>query len=228
MAGLLSLAGVAATRATTFTPERPEYKPAGLVRYAAPEFPAMARAASVSRGSALIAVSWDARGNPTDAVTLRASDPVFGEAACEAALKWRVDPAATAAGRYFAFKFELSGVVVCIDKGASALAAEARADDALLVLDRSALDAEPKVLAQPMPETPAVPRGSFESGRVVVDFFVDQEGRVRAPRVTEATVPELIEPTLAKLRDWRYEVPLRRGRPTVYAETWAFQFRKAG
>lgn len=187
----------------------------------------MARANGVCRGVAHLAVSWDAQGRPTDAVVLDASDAVFGTAACEAVMGWRFAPEKNPT-RYYEFRFELEGVVICQTKGADAIAAEARADEGRRLFTRSDLDVSPKALVQPMPEFADVPRGTLEAGTVVVDFIVDEEGRVRTPWVREATVPELVAPTLEKLREWRFEAPRRHGRPAVFAETWSFQFRRAG
>jgi outer membrane biosynthesis protein TonB len=225
--GLVGLALAATAFAVTVRPEQERPAPPGVVHYVPPEFPLLARADGMCRGAAKIAVSWDERGVPTDAVAVSASEPTFAEAACAAAMQWRFAPERQP-GRYYDFQFELSGVVVCQTKGANAIAAEARTDNVMRLATRSELDASPKAIVQPMPEMAGLPAGTLDAGRVVVDFIVDQDGRVRVPKVTEATTPELIEPTLAKLREWRFEAPRRNGRPAVFAESWAFQFRRAG
>lgn len=224
---LLGLASTAALAAVTIPPERSDTVLAGLVRYVPPDFPEWARANSICRGSATIVVSWDAQGRPTDAVALDASSPEFGVAACEAARQWRAD-AATRPERIYAFQFELSGVVICHQKGAHTLATEAKADFKRRLLTRDDLDAEPRALAMPMPQFAGDTSGVADRGRVVVEFIVDETGRVRAPSVVEASSPEFVEPTLAKMREWRFETPRRNGRPVVFAESWSIEFRRAG
>ncbi|MBI2511111.1 MAG: energy transducer TonB [Opitutae bacterium] len=223
---LLSLASTVVLPAATNSSERQGAVPAGLVYFVRPEFPEWAKVNSVCRGAATVAVSWDARGLPTDVVTVETSSPEFGAAACEAVRQWRADPALRAE-RFYEFQFALSGVVICHQKGANTLATEAKADFKRRVLTREDLDAAPKLLVQPMPQPADVAGGRIESGRVVVDFFVDEDGRVRAPSIVEATAPELVEPTLLKMREWRFETPRRNGRPVLFAESWAIEFKRA-
>lgn len=224
---LLGLASVAALAAATSSSERPDTVPAGLVHYVPPEFPEWARANSICRGSATIAVSWDARGMPTDAVTLDASSPEFGAATCAAAMQWRADPAMRPE-RIYSFQFALSGIVICYQKDASTLAVEAKANFKRRLLTREDLDAEPRALATPMPQFAGDTSGVADRGRVVVEFFVDETGRGRAPSVVEASSPEFVEPTLATMREWRFETPRRNGRPVVFGESWSIEFKRPG
>lgn len=224
---LLSLASAAVLAAAPNSSERRDAVPAGLVQFVKPEFPEWAKVNAICRGSATVAVSWDARGVPTDVVAVDASSPEFGAAACAAVREWRADPTLRPE-RFYEFQFALSGVVICHQKGANTLATEAKADFKRRLFTRDDLDAAPKALAQPMPQSADVAGRDVERGRVVVDFFVDEDGRVRVPSVVEASAPELIEPTLAKLREWRFEAPRRNGRPVVFAESWAIEFKRAG
>jgi TonB family protein len=96
------------------------------------------------------------------------------------------------------------------------------------VLTRDELDAPPQALQQPMSEFPSAARARWEVAQVTVDFFVDENGRVRAPIIQSATAQEFAEATLHTLREWQFEAPRRHGRPAVYAERWTFDFRKSG
>lgn len=205
-----------------------EAVPADLIKYVAPVYPSMLREDGIFKGSALIAVSWDADGRALDAIALESNEPRFGIAVTEAAMQWR-----RAAGRagleIYELEVSLSGVVVSYaGKNAAALVAEGKTVRRPRVLTRDELDTPPQVLQQPMPEFPVTAQGRWAEAQVTVDFFVDEAGRVRAPAVQSATADEFAEATLDILREWQFEAPRRHGRPAVYAERWTFDFRKSG
>lgn len=202
--------------------------PADLIEYVAPEFPAMLREDGIFKGTALVAVSWDADGRPVDAIILESNEPRFGQAVSKAAMQWR-----RASGRagleVYELETTLSGIVISYaGKNAAAMVAEGKTTRRPRVLTRDELDTPPQALQQPMPEFPPAAQGRWEEARVTVDFFVDENGRVRAPAIQSATAQEFAEATLDTLREWQFETPRRHGRPAVYAERWTFDFRKSG
>jgi TonB family protein len=89
------------------------------------------------------------------------------------------------------------------------------------------LDQSPKALVQNMPVYPAALRERGVEGRVSLTFYVDQDGRVRMPRIMTADAPEFGEAALAAVSQWQFEQPLRKGRPVVAREQWTFQFRRS-
>jgi TonB family protein len=202
----------------------------GLARYVDPRFPVMAQEQGILAGLATMAISWDADGTPSDVVVLRANDPSFGEAARDAALQWRKAPGAGAREvAVYELKFTTFGVVISRTNSVSARMAEQMAVDPqpLHVPSSTDLDAPLKAITQPMPAFPTAAKGRWDEGRVVVEFFVDENGRVRAPAVRESTAPEFTAEALNALQQWQYETPRKNGQPAVMTERWAFQFRKS-
>jgi TonB family protein len=202
----------------------------GLTKYVEPHFPVMAEEQGILVGLASVAVAWDAEGTPSDVVVLRANDGSFGDAARDAAWQWRRAP--NPAGREVAvyeLRFLKYGVVISRNNTVSARMAEQKAIDAepLRVPSSGDLDTPLKAIAQPMPVFPAAAKGRWDDGRVVVEFFVDENGRVRAPTVREATSPEFAAEALNALQQWQYETPRKNGLPAVMSERWAFQFHKS-
>ncbi len=201
----------------------------GLRKYNPPQFPVFAADQAITAGYATLAISWDEQGNPTDVIVLRCSNHYFGTAAADAAKTWRRSAELADQGTgVYELNFEIGGVVVSSGKALAAYAAKPRASVPLRVPTLEDLDAAPKALAQPMPAFPANAQGKFEEAKVVVEFFVDENGQVRAPSVRESTAPEFSNEALAALRQWRFETPRKNGHPVVYSQRWAFDFRKTG
>lgn len=203
----------------------------GLSRYVDPEFPGLAQDQGILVGLASIAVAWNDDGSPSDVVVLRANDPSFGKAARDAAWQWRRDAAGKEAKvAVYELKFTMSGVVVSRSYSAASRAAEREAENPapLHVPTNTDLDSPLKAIAQPMPAFPAAAKGRWDEGRVVVEFYVDESGHVRAPTVREATAPEFAAEALNALQQWQYETPRKNGQPAVMSERWAFSFRKSG
>jgi len=230
-AGLTGLA-VAAAPSADAKPERID--PAevlGLSAYVEPGFPALARGRGVLEGEAVVVIAWGDDGAPRDVVAVTSTDRLFADSAVEAMRQWRrTERAGNPPMTTCLVTYRTEGVVICGPKAMTGIVTPSAGRGGLgfVTLVQSDLDAPPRALAQPMPEFSRAVVGSLESGQVVVEFFVDEEGCVRAPVVRAASVPALAEPTLAALCHWRFETSRRRGKRVVYSERWAFDFKPRG
>lgn len=83
-------------------------------------------------------------------------------------------------------------------------------DTAAETLDYAKLDQVPKLVTQKRPAYPRALKKAGISGRVVIEFIVDKEGRVRDASVVSASRPAFGESALAAVRQWRF-VPGRHG-----------------
>ncbi len=202
----------------------------GLTKYVAPQFPTMAEDQGlVAQGFATIAVAWQSDGRPSDVVVLRTNERLLGESARDAAMQWRRAPnPITREVAIYELKFVLSGVIVCRNTSAEAQLAESRSLEIppLHLPSAEELDAPLKALKQPMPEFPVAAKGRWDEGTVVVEFYVDQDGRVRAPTVRESTAAEFSAEALSAMQQWQFETPRKNGQPAVMAGRWAFQFHR--
>jgi len=225
------LAGMAVSHLAAVTSnEEKTAQQFGLSKYVEPRFPAMAEDQGIWTGLATVAVAWEGDGSPSDVVVLRDNDPSFGNAAREAASQWRRPPSpGVREVTVYELKFMKFGVVVSRSNMVSARTAEKQALDPapLRVPSSGQLDTPLKAISQPMPEFPAAAKGHWDEARVVVEFYVDENGRVRAPAIREATAPEFATEALNVLQRWQYETPRKNGQPAVMTERWAFQFRKS-
>jgi TonB family protein len=83
---------------------------------------------------------------------------------------------------------------------------------------------QPRPIHQVEPDYPPDRKASNESGVVVVEFDIDETGRVRDPRVVSATHESFAAPTLAAVRDWRFEPAQREGREITCHALQQFNF----
>ena len=61
-------------------------------------------------------------------------------------------------------------------------------------------------------------------GRVVIDYYVDETGRVRMPVVDESENPTLASLSLAAVEQWQFNPPLSRNKPVLVRVRQKFEF----
>ncbi len=120
--------------------------------------------------------------------------------------------------------------------------------DGLVVIERHASDENPEIfvrsfayqacepnrLDQPLQAvvtaSPAYPRELREQGiqgRVVVQYYIDESGRVRMPMVDQADNDVLAGLTLQAVEQWQFAPPTSHGRPVLVRARQEFLFGPA-
>ena len=61
-------------------------------------------------------------------------------------------------------------------------------------------------------------------GKVLVEYFIDHEGRARLPSILESDDENLSMSVLMTLKDTRFSAPRRKGRPTYVRVRQPFNF----
>lgn len=74
------------------------------------------------------------------------------------------------------------------------------------------LDNSPRTRFQPAPHYPPAGRSAGLAGEVMVEFTVDESGRVIEPRVVSSSDRIFEEPTLRAVAKWQFEPGRRHGR----------------
>ena len=76
--------------------------------------------------------------------------------------------------------------------------------------------------------SPPIPDGVMKLGEerfVTVEFYIDQEGKVRVPSVSrELADDRLAAVAVAAVEQWRFEPPLRRKQPVLVLAQQVFRF----
>jgi TonB family protein len=81
-----------------------------------------------------------------------------------------------------------------------------------------------KPISTPFPEYPSSLRNDGIVGKVRVRFIVESDGTVSNPVVLGSAPAELVAITLHSITQWRFEPPLRGGKPERVAVEQAFVF----
>ena len=70
------------------------------------------------------------------------------------------------------------------------------------------------------------PRGTdARAGKAMIEFLIDQEGRVRLPRVVSASEDAFGYAAVQSVSKWLFETPLQAGRPVVVRATLPIDFK---
>lgn len=228
--GLIALAFVTMAPAMTNEETAAALK---LSKFVLPDYPGMLRLQGVPDGETLVALSRNPDGRPRDVLALETTRPEFAREALEAVRQWRFLPAEPAVGasserpRLVRFLFKAGGVVMVPSQAPVVREKGVAAPSDYRPVLFSDLDRMPRAISQSLPQFPTALVGKTKTGEANVAFFVDEAGGVRVPVVSAATEPEFARAALETIATWRYEPPLRAGRPVVAYESLVIQFGQA-
>jgi TonB family protein len=127
-------------------------------------------------------------------------------------------------------RFEVNGLVV-IERHASDESPELFIGAfAYQACDPTRLDHPLQPVVSPSPAYPRELREQGIRGRVVVQYYVDENGRVRMPMIDRADNDVLAGLTLQAVEQWQFVPPSSHGRPVLVRARQAFLFApdKAG
>jgi outer membrane biosynthesis protein TonB len=203
-----------------------------VIQTVEPRFPDELARRAIYDGQTRIVLLIDAEGRLADWLLLGYSHPLLAREATEALRVWRFEPARlnnepVEARLELSMQFQAGGMIVSLteadlidrfqlktDQGANRLA-PARELDVPLAPVRTV-----------MPLWPGSWQTDAKEGRVVLDFYVDDEGRPRMPVVREADHDALVPPAIEALSHWRFAAPTRRGAPVVVKAVQSFRFQR--
>lgn len=167
-------------------------------------------------GSATVNAVIRPDGRVQEARILNATRPEFGLAARAAMEAWEFEPARKQGKPAWALitreiKFERSGRDA---PGESALRLLRVLKDGQPDIPGLAdLDALPLPVHQPVPLRPPGSRGADIGGTVVVEFFIDRDGRAQLPRALSSPDEGLAWAAVTAVSRWQFTPPLRGGQP---------------
>ncbi len=196
-----------------------------------PVFPESVLHVGINNGFANVVFIVDERGQARDFVVAAASHKEFGKSAIEAINKWRFNPLLVEGKPQTSrvkveVNFEHIGVskeqVNIIDEAILRSGRNSLLFDSISNLGQ--LDSELKLLNSVTPVYPESMKKAEKSGYVIVDFFIDPAGNVKASGIRRATNDEFAIAALAAIKEWKFEPPMKRGRPTYARVNQQFNF----
>jgi TonB family protein len=195
-------------------------------------FPRQLDNGPVMNGDATVAINVDWEGRLTDCLVTGYSRKEFADAAVAALKASRFDPPRVngvplSTVKEVHFIYSRTGVVVSItafDYLAYTVDEMAQGRYAYRLRTPSELDRLPKAVRVVSPANPTLTAGE-QQRTVAVDFYIDEEGRVRMPSVSRADIgTECAASALDAVKQWRFEPPLYQGRPTLVSVRQEFNF----
>ena len=177
------------------------------------------------RGSARAAMLIAPNGHVTQVKVLDAAHPEFGQALAAALAGFRFDPAfkdGRPVPHVLAFEQEFNYSALSEDDSAELLALEKKHPEKIVAA--GALDVPPKPISRREPLPPATLPAGANDGDAVVECLIDQEGRVRLPRIKSATDDAFGYAAVQAVSAWWFEPPLVDGQPVVVRAEFPFKF----
>jgi outer membrane biosynthesis protein TonB len=195
-------------------------------------YPPQLLMAGVPSGEVQVVLSVDAKGQLTDLLIVGYTNPEFADAVSTALKTWTYDPArvhgqakASRVDLLINFKSEVSVLVVNLgwnywERMSGMWQRYAYKAYKLGDLDRIPT---PVHVIQPVLPKSDSSRGAHD---VTVEFFIDEEGKVRVPTVDRDQAGDIYAAAMvAAVEQWRFEPPRRHGRPVLVVAQQVFNFR---
>lgn len=203
-----------------------------LVERTDPQFPHGLQIFGITRGGVRCLIDVDATGKVEDLLILAHTHERFARAVREVLPRWRFEPArvdgrAVPAQTTIEFTIEAVGVVTTLDLTTYVAQRFETIWGAPFVYHDwklSDLDAIPVPQKAVAPLYPVELAEQNIRGKVRVDFYIDETGRVRLPIVSASEHPELSSAAIQAVRQWQFAPPLRRGQPVLVFASQEFEF----
>jgi TonB family protein len=215
---LIRLLLLASLPARAFSAETAEdFVPPRVEQQVHVQFPVRALNQGITSGEVWLFVEVDRVGRLGDVLAFAHSGTDFANAAVYAIKQWRFIPArfaeeSVASINRINVQFEVNGVTTHTkmpdqsDERAAPGERFAYRPFALPELDRI-----PKAISQPSPVYPKDWIRQGKAGVVVVDYFIDEEGHTRFPRVVGNPDELLGASAVEAVKRWQFEPPSRQG-----------------
>lgn len=212
-------------------PTAEDFVPPKIQRQVHVQFPVRAQNQGITNGEVRLYVEVDLEGKPGDILAFAHSGADFAQAAMDAIRQWRFTPALLAGQPIGSINrinvhFEVNGVTTYTRMPEqSAERADAGERFAYRAYTLPELDRVPKALSRPSPLFPREWIQQGKTGVVSVEYFIDEDGRTRFPRVVGNPDELLGASAVAAVKTWQFEPPLRQGQRVLALVGQEIQFR---
>ena len=197
-------------------------------------FPGKAYVDGVSEGSATVGVMLDAEGNATDFLLLRYTQKYFGDSLLREAREQRYAPrrirGVAVPGRFdFGYRFVPTMVMQMTSFGDIAQRyAQIEGGPKFVYRPHLEREVDGGVLEDTKSAVAFIPDGFTplpgDKLKVLVSFYVDEQGHVRLPNVESASSPLLIPNAVKAVEHWEFKPPTVNGRPVLVYTMWSVKF----
>jgi len=204
-------------------------EPMKIVELHNPIHPRSLMEVGVSKGYAEVLMKVDEAGQLEDWFVTAYSHKEFADSVVRAMKTWKFMPAtmngeAIGAITQVRFVFEAVGTVITQNAATQMDAYRYRIEKlfSYKLAGLKDIDRLPVPVTMPSPAYPE--KLSKRGGQVLLDFIIDETGKVRLPSVVSADHAELAELASMAVKNWTFEPPRQKGRPVAVRVQQRFDF----
>lgn len=227
--GLLALASRGAEEIVPVSAE-PGVNAGRIIQTVRPQFPLVLMRNAVRQGQVLLLLEVAPSGQLADVLVTAYTREEFADEVRRVLPLWRYEPARVAGQPVatimaLSVRFELEGVLITAPQVSDTAEARARHEKFsyeaknLRQIDR--IPTPVKVVAPAYP--PEWARRGL-SGKIDVNFYIDESGRVRMASCPPGTDDRLAGLALSAVKEWQFTPPSADGRPVLVSARQVFNF----
>lgn len=202
-----------------------------IIQTTHPNYPMRLTQIGLYEGYVRLLIAVDYRGELNDVFVEEYTHETFAKIAEETVWEWEYVPAKvngepTTVVKALDFRFEDRTGLHSVD--VMAAAADKLGLNKMFgkkrVYSLEDLDAIPEPIEVVKPKYPLEFKDEGVEGNVSVLFYIDEEGRVRMPHITEFSHVEFAELALNAVKQWKFKPPIKRGKPVSIMVSQPFTF----
>ena len=210
-----------------------EWQSLKILQTTDPIFPHEVLQLAVKEGEARVVINVDPDGKLKEWLVVGYTMPQFASVAVSAVKQWKFEPArwrGESVGTVveLVFHFETHGTLVISQNVSEVLEAHLvhmmEQTYAFRTYSLRELDRIPTPIATVKPSYSPDLAAKGITGKVSVDFFIDETGSVRMPAVSANDDVHLTALAIDALRQWKFEPPTHNGRPVLAKAVQVFNF----
>jgi len=208
--------------------------PLTIVRTQLPLYPEKLADRFLDKGEARILIMVDEQGRLVDWMVTGYTHALFAKEALDVIQKWKYE-SATFHGQpvpvrtELRFLFRNSGGVRIVPGDLEMRLRVREINDKEVFWQRTCqmeeLDSPPDAIVEIQPMPPDRLGAIAREGKVVVEYYIDPDGRVRMPLIVSSDDEAFSQSVLLAISEWKYATPTREGQPVLVRVAREFNFR---
>ncbi len=186
-----------------------------------PILPANVAKTGVTEGFAIIVFIVDNKGLQNEFVEFAASHRAFARSTIRAIKRWEFSPRIVNGEAYASRVFVKASYT--LESGGGGIVDASIIDEAMfknktinrsliMVSDINELDHEPKISKSISPVYPPEMWEAEASGQVLVEFFIDPTGKVKAAGIKSSSNDYFAVAALTAIKEWKFQAPMKRSK----------------
>lgn len=217
--------------------EKSPYEPMQVIRTIEVLYPQRLSRDFIDEGSANVAILVGDEGRLMDWMVMGYSHPLFAKEVLEVLPKWKFVPAYhqgkpiySRAELRFVFKNSEIVRILPVDTGHTSRLNLAQRNNKeafwSFVCRQEELDQPLDAIVEISPMSPDRLGATAKEGKVIVEYLIDAEGKVRMPIILSADDEAFAQSVLLAINEWRYVVPRHGGMPVITFVRRQFTFSR--